>query len=102
MRKWDRDPALLSDYGYLQARAEPPSMLGSGLASGLIDVIKCFQAFSGGIFSAVMTLAQQSPGSHEAYGVPAQRRNNGHQQEDEDIDRNDDRVKAVPLDPGQK
>ena len=43
MRKWDRDPALLSDYGYLQARAEPPSMLGSGLASGLIDVIKCFQ-----------------------------------------------------------
>jgi hypothetical protein len=46
-----------------------------------------------------MTLAQQSPGSHEAYGVPAQRRNNGHQQED--IDKNDDLVKAVPLDPGQ-
>jgi hypothetical protein len=30
-------------YGYLQARGEPPSMLGSGLASGPIDVIKCFQ-----------------------------------------------------------
>jgi len=37
--------------------------------------------------------------AHEAYGVPAQRRNIGHQQED--IDRNEDRAKAVPLDPDQ-
>ena len=52
MRKWDRDPALLSDYGYLQGRAQPPSMLGSGLASGLIDVRllckACLGLFRGG------------------------------------------------------